>query len=68
MRFITSARRADLHLVRDLIYADGSEWSTPLIEATFNDHDVRCILSIPLSSLVRNDELTWALTKNEVIR
>lgn len=32
---------------------------------TFNEDDVKKILAIPLSALSSNDELTWALTKNE---
>lgn len=36
-----------------------------LIEESFQERDVESILAIPMSSLNHEDELTWALTKNE---
>lgn len=62
-RFITSEKRMDLRVVKDLIDPTTMEWNCPLIEASFNAHDARCILAIPLSTKVSNDELVWTLTK-----
>lgn len=53
----------DLRVVKDLIDPTTMEWNCPLIEASFNAHDARCILAIPLSTKVSNDELVWTLTK-----
>ena len=35
-----------------------------MLEANFNERDIKCILAIPLSTLPLRDELTWAFTKN----
>lgn len=40
------------------------KWNINFIEQHFNESDVQGILSIPLSSLNHQDELTWALTKD----
>lgn len=51
-------------LISNLIDSNSMEWKIPLIEANFDEDDVKKILDIPLSALFSNDELTWALTKN----
>ena len=63
-RFLSSARNDALVMVSDLIDFENNEWKLDVIEANFNARDVRCILSIPLSSHCMKDELTWAYTKD----
>ncbi|XP_057249943.1 uncharacterized protein LOC130591059 [Beta vulgaris subsp. vulgaris] len=63
-RFITSEKHGDLTMVSELIDFDRMEWKVSLIEALFNDRDIKCILSIPLSSIPMKDELTWAFTND----
>lgn len=63
-RFVTSTHHNDFTMVSELIDFEKMEWKVPLIEAHFNERDVRCILSTPLSSLPAKDELTWAFTKH----
>ena len=63
-RYLTSARTEQFTWVSDLIDFERKEWNVEVVEANFNDRDVRCILGTPLSSLDMKDEITWAFTKD----
>ncbi|XP_021737851.1 uncharacterized protein LOC110704378 [Chenopodium quinoa] len=62
--FITSARVRGFSQVCDLIDMQRMEWKEEVLASVFNERDQNCIFSIPLSSRVPQDMLTWAFSKD----
>lgn len=62
--YITSVPRANTSMVSNLIDESCMEWKTGLIEDIFNERDVKCVVSIPLTSPSPKDDLMWAFSKD----
>ncbi|XP_021724729.1 uncharacterized protein LOC110692045 [Chenopodium quinoa] len=62
-RFVCTPRIDKLIVVKDLVDAETKDWNYELLSGNFEERDVRCILSIPLSHRVQDDILTWAFSK-----
>lgn len=63
-RFITSGQHTPYSKVSDLNDSERMEQNIEVIEATFNERDVQCILGTSLSHCELQYEITWALTKD----
>ncbi|XP_021751065.1 uncharacterized protein LOC110716737 [Chenopodium quinoa] len=65
-RFVFTLGIDRLNVVKDLINVETNDWDYELLFENFEESDVKCIMTIPLSLRTQDDILTWAFSKDGV--